>query len=209
MTPASPRPKLLGVARTIPHPARPGFLRAHHEPQRRVDIGEVVGSRHPLCLHTILGSCVAVCLWDPVAEAGGMNHILVPSSRSDCQCGSRCGVHAMELLINALMQLGADRRRFVAKAFGAANVLPVFQTPTVGDQNARFVREFLSTEKIPLVGERMGGNRAVRAVFHAHSGRAFVHTVDGSRLPEIVREETSYFNKPVVERFPDEEPILF
>jgi chemotaxis protein CheD len=115
----------------------------------------------------------------------------------------------MELLINAVMQQGGDRRRFVAKAFGAGNVLPVFQSPTVGDLNARFVREFLATERIPLLAERMGGNRAVRVVFHAHSGRAFVHTVDGSRLPEIVREETAWFNLPVTERFADEEPVLF
>jgi chemotaxis protein CheD len=197
------------MLRIVHHPARPGFLRAHHEPQRRVDIGEVVAGRHRLSLHTVLGSCVSVCLWDPVAEAGGMNHILVPGSRSDGQCSSRCGVHAMELLINAVMKAGGDRRRFLAKAFGAGNVLPVFQTPTVGDLNAQFVRDFLFTEKIPLVAERMGGNRAVRVVFHAHSGRAFVHTVDGSRLPEIVREETTYFNKPAAERFPEEEPILF
>lgn len=209
MTLAGSRPSIRpGAVRTIPHPARPAYLRAHHEPQRRVDIGDVAASCHPLRLHTVLGSCVAVCLSDPVAGAGGMNHILVPSSGSS-GCGSRCGVHAMELLINAVMKAGGDRRRFVAKAFGAANVLPVFQTPTVGDLNARFVREFLRTENIPLVSERMGGDRAVRVVFHAHSGRAFVHTVDGSRLPEIVRDETLYFNTPTRERFPDEEPILF
>ncbi len=206
---AWPGPKPRGGSRIIPHAARPAFLRAQHGPQRRVDIGDVVASQHPLRLHTVLGSCIAVCLWDPVAGAGGMNHILVPSSRLDCQCGSRCGVHAMELLINALMQLGAERRHFVAKAFGAGNVLPVFQTPTVGDLNARFVRDFLRTENIPLVAERLGGDCAVRVVFHAQSGRAFVHTVDGSRLPEIVHREIAYFNKPVAERFPDEEPILF
>jgi chemotaxis receptor (MCP) glutamine deamidase CheD len=138
-----------------------------------------------------------------------MNHILVPASRSDCQCAARCGVQAMELLINALMNIGADRRRLVAKAFGAASVLPVFQYPTVGDLNARFVRRFLRTDGIPLVAERLGGNQAVRVLFHAHSGRAFVHTVDGSRLPKIVGEETSYFNAGLTERFPVEDPILF
>jgi len=197
-----------GAQRTATHPARPSFLRAHHEAQRHVGIGDVSASRHPVSLHTVLGSCVAVCLWDPVAKAGGMNHILVPYSGS-AECGSRCGVHAMELLINAVMKEGGDRRRFVAKAFGAGNVLRVFQAPTVGELNARFVREFLSTEKIPLVGERMGGDRAVRVVFHTHSGRAFVHTVDGSRLPEIVREETTWFNTPPAERFPAQEPVLF
>lgn len=210
MTPLAQRDVMRHAAvRAVMHPARPGFLCARHEPQRRVGIGEVAASGHPLSLHTVLGSCVAVCLWDPVAEVGGMNHILIPSSSPDCRCGARCGIHAMELLINALMKEGGDRRRFVAKAFGAANVLPVFQTPTVGELNARFVRGFLSTEKIPLLAERMGGDRAVRVVFHARSGRAFVHTVDGSRLPEIVREETSWFNMPPAQRFPAQEPVLF
>lgn len=195
--------------RVLPHPAQPSFVRAHHEPSRRVDIGEVAASDRPLRLQTVLGSCVSVCLFDPEARIGGMNHILVPSSRSDCQCAARCGVQAMELLINALMNLGADRRRFVAKVFGAANVVPVFQTPTVGDLNAQFVRRFLRTEKIPIAAERLGGTQAVRVHFHAHSGRAFVHTVDGSRLPKIVREETSYFNTAATERFAVEDPILF
>lgn len=209
MTPLAQRQTLRhGASRIATHAARPGYRCAHHEMQRRLGIGDVAASRHPVSLHTVLGSCVAVCLWDPVALAGGMNHILVPSS-SSAECGSRCGVHAMELLINAVMKEGGDRRRFVAKAFGAGNVLPVFQTPTVGELNARFVREFLSTERIPLVSERMGGDRAVRVVFHAHSGRAFVHTVDGSCLPEIVREETTWFNTPPAERFPMQDPILF
>jgi len=192
-----------------PHPAVPAFARARHEFVRRVGIGEVAASRHPMRMETVLGSCVSVCLFDPGTRTGGMNHILVPSSHSDCQCAARCGVQAMELLINALMNLGAERRRFVAKAFGGGNVLPVFQTPTVGDLNAKFVRQFLAAERIPLVGERMGGDQAVRAVFHAHTGRVLVHTVDGSRLPRIVREETTYFNMAATERFPAEEPVLF
>jgi chemotaxis protein CheD len=138
-----------------------------------------------------------------------MNHILVPMSASDCACGSRCGVHAMELLINALMKLGADRRRLVAKAFGGGNVLPVFRTPTVGELNAKFVREFLKTEKIPLLAERMGGVLAVRVSFHTHTGKAMVSTVDGSRLPELIREETSWYNTSPRQRFPVEEPTIF
>ena len=180
-----------------------------HETSRRVDIGAVETSRHPLRLHTILGSCVSVCLWDPVARVGGMNHILVPSAATDCRCGSRCGVHAMELLINAVMQQGGDRRRLVAKAFGGGNVLAGIRTPTVGELNVKFVREFLETERIPLVGERLGGDRAVRVVFHTDSGKALLQSVDGSRLPKLIREETSWYNIGPAERFPSVEPVLF
>jgi chemotaxis receptor (MCP) glutamine deamidase CheD len=144
-----------------------------------------------------------------MAHVGGMNHILVPSSSSNCACGSRCGIHAMELLINALMRLGADRRRFTAKAFGGGNVLPVFRAPTVGELNTRFVREFLKTERIPLVAERLGGDQAVRAIFHTHTGKAFVQTVDGSRLTKLIREETAWYETDPVRRFPVEEPTIF
>ncbi|HEX4039161.1 MAG TPA: chemotaxis protein CheD [Acidobacteriaceae bacterium] len=181
----------------------------HHEPSQRVDIGCVEASHHPLRLHTLLGSCVAVCLYDPVARAGGMNHILVPSSANNTRCGPSCGVHAMELLINAVMHAGGNRRRFVAKAFGAGNVLPVFRTPTVGELNAQFVREFLRTEHIPLVGERLGGNQAVRVIFHTDTGRAVVHTVDGSRLTKLIREEEAFYVTDPIQRFPDEEPTIF
>jgi chemotaxis protein CheD len=99
----------------------------------------------------------------------------------------------MELLINELMKQGADRRRFVAKAFGGANVLAGLVTATIGDDNARFVREFLSAEKIPLVAERLGGDKAVQVRFSTDTGKAVVHTVDGSRLPKIVHAEATYW----------------
>jgi len=138
-----------------------------------------------------------------------MNHILVPSSVSNSRNSAQCGVHAMELLINGIMKLGGDRRGFVAKAFGGGNVLPGFITPTVGELNSDFVREFLLAESIPLVAQRMGGLKAVRVSFHTYTGRAFVHTIDGSRLPAIIREETSYYHTGVEERFHPVEPKLF
>ena len=153
-----------------------------------LSIGEVAASQVPVVLDTLLGSCVAVCLYDPVLCAGGMNHILLP----DCRVGERnprYGVHAMELLINELMKLGGDRRRFIAKAFGGANVLRGMKMPHIGDANATFVREFLATERIPLVAGRLGGNHAVHLYFQTNTGKATVHTVDGSILPRIIDAE--------------------
>jgi chemotaxis receptor (MCP) glutamine deamidase CheD len=154
-------------------------------------IGEVAASQSPVLLDTLLGSCVAVCLYDPVLRIGGMNHILLPK----CQAGDkspRCGVHAMELLINELMKLGGEKKRFIAKAFGGANIFPGMKMSPVGEENAIFVRQFLATEKIPLVSERMGGNHAVRLYFHTDTGKAYVHTVDGSSLPKIIKSESCY-----------------
>jgi chemotaxis receptor (MCP) glutamine deamidase CheD len=98
----------------------------------------------------------------------------------------------MELLINAIMREGGDRRRLVAKAFGAGNVVASLQSPTVGEQNAAFLRDFLSTEKIPLVAQRLGGLRPVQVNFRTDTGKATVHTVDGSRLPTVLNAEELY-----------------
>ena len=154
-------------------------------------IGEVAASLSPVVLDTLLGSCVAVCIYDPILCAGGMNHILLPRCRVGDR-SARCGIHAMELLINEVMKLGGDRRRFIAKAFGGANVLQGITALPVGEGNARFVREFLATERIPLVAERLGGNHAVRLYFQTNTGKATVHTVDGSSLPKIIEAEGSY-----------------
>jgi|GEM_PF-354169 len=163
--------------------------------RKRLHIGDVAASLIPVVLDTLLGSCVAVCMYDPILLAGGMNHILLPKC-SGRDKTARCGVHAMELLINELMKLGGDRKRFIAKAFGGANVLKGITTLPIGEANARFVREFLATEHIPLVAERLGGNHAVHLYFHTDTGKATVHTVDGSNLPKIIDAEGSYSKLP-------------
>jgi chemotaxis receptor (MCP) glutamine deamidase CheD len=167
---------------SVPHPGLPP------EQRKRIYIGEIVASATPLVVQTLLGSCVAVCLRDPATGVGGMNHILLPG-RCD---GARCGVNAMELLINAIMQKGGDRRRLVAKVFGGANVLPALQSPTAGEQNAAFVRDFLATERIALVAQRLGGTHAVQVHFRTDTGEAIVHSVNGSRLPSILSTEDAY-----------------
>jgi chemotaxis receptor (MCP) glutamine deamidase CheD len=121
-----------------------------------------------------------------------MNHILLPGRYESGPWPSRGGVHAMELLINAIMKEGGDRRKLVAKAFGAGNVVASLQSPTVGEQNAAFVRSFLATERIPLVAQRLGGLRPVQVTFRTDTGKATVHTVDGSRLPTILNAEEHY-----------------
>jgi chemotaxis protein CheD len=202
-------------ARSIPHDAArtpaplPVNLRQlPFESQLRVYTGDVATSTRPATLDALLGSCVAVCLYDPYLRAGGMNHILLPGSGVDTRC-TRFGVHAMELLINELMKQGADRRRFVAKAFGGANVLAGLVTATVGDDNANFVREFLATEGIPLIAERLGGSHAVHLHFRTDTGKAIVRTVDGSGLPKLIHAEASYWRSHSADKYFSGEVTLF
>ncbi len=119
---------------------------------------------------TLLGSCVAACLHDPVRRVGGMNHFLLPGRRGDLENDLRFGVHAMELLVNALLAAGARRERLEAKLFGGAHVLEGLND--VGRQNSDFALSFLETEGIRYLGGSLGGANARRVQFWPASGRA-------------------------------------
>jgi len=120
-------------------------------------------------LSTILGSCVAVCLWDDVAGLGGMNHFLLPfGPKAAATTPERYGVHAMEILINALLKAGARRNRLQAKLFGGAQLSATLSD--IGQSNARFAKEFLATEDIPCLAESLGGTSARRVLFRPRTG---------------------------------------
>ena len=135
--------------------------------------GDHAVSRDPeTVFSTVLGSCVAVCLHDPVATAGGMNHFLLPGEPANRQGRDieRYGVYLMEVLINDLMKIGARRERMQAKVFGGGNILRGLGN--IGSANAEFARNFLRHEGIRVVAEDLGGERARRVQFWPASGRA-------------------------------------
>lgn len=122
-------------------------------------------------LSTVLGSCVAVCLWDAEARLGGMNHFLLPfGPKAAASAPERYGVHAMELLINGLLKEGAARARLQAKLFGGARVSTALSD--IGQTNARFARSFLAAEGIPCRAESLGGTSARRVLFRPVTGQA-------------------------------------
>lgn len=181
-TPAPP-PTLLPPPVAVPKPAA--------LPQVVINVGELHASAEPVEIKTLLGSCVAACLYDPVSGVGGMNHFLLPDSTDSAADPARFGVHAMEMLINALMKAGADRRRLKGKLFGGGNVLgSVSQRPTVGERNSAFAREFLEREGIELVSERLASDCGTEVRFWPHTGRAFIKDISTSLL-DLAKERTS------------------
>ena len=133
--------------------------------------GEYYYTQKPMLIVTVLGSCVAVCLWDPIAKIGGMNHFLLPFGQgSGADRPLRYGIFAIESLVNALMKAGAQRSRLEAKVFGGARITA--NRRDIGRINAAFAKEFLATEGIALVGESLGGCNARRVVFRPTTGQA-------------------------------------
>ncbi|QPM89729.1 chemotaxis protein CheD [Pseudooceanicola algae] len=153
-------------------------------PNINITQGEYAVSDHEGgVITTILGSCIATCIWDPVRKVGGMNHILVARSQTSGGTNDYAGVNAMELLINGLVRLGADRTRFNAKVFGGARMINGLSD--IGQSNGSFIVEFLEKEGIPCLGKSLGGNAARQIKFFPSEGRVMQRTVAGA--PEVLQ----------------------
>jgi chemotaxis protein CheD len=137
-------------------------------------------------LSTILGSCVAACMHDPVARVGGMNHFLLPGGPEARGDSMKYGVNSMELLINGLLSAGALRSRLEVKLFGGAHV--VQNLSDIGEKNATFALEFLRAESLRCVGQSLGGPQARRLRFWPATGRASQMLLDSTHA-DVFRAE--------------------
>jgi chemotaxis protein CheD len=135
---------------------------------------------------TVLGSCIAACIYDPVAGIGGMNHYLLPFNHKQGQ-NARYGDDALPRLVKHLHLRGAARHRLVAKVYGGARILA--GDVDIGQMNIDFADRFLHASDIPIVAFDVGGHAARWVDFHPATGRAFVRLA-GARAraaPELLK----------------------
>ena len=162
-----------------------------------IHIGGLHASREPTVIETLLGSCVAVCLHDPIERIGGMNHILLPgrANLKHFDVISRYGINAMELLINRLMALGSKRHPLVAKVFGGAHVLSaISQENGMGRKNVEFVLEFLQMEAIKIINQDVGGHDTRKIHFHTDTGEVLLKRIAPSLHPNNGLHERGFLN---------------
>ncbi len=142
--------------------------------------GEHYVSRDPHeMVVTVLGSCVAACVWDPVVRIGGMNHFMLPESNEQegrpVTRSRRYGNYAMEALLNDVLRRGGQRDRLEIKVFGGANVLASMGdsggTLAIGERNADFVRRYLDEEQLAIAAEDLGGRHPRRIHFFPQTGK--------------------------------------
>lgn len=128
-----------------------------------------ISSDQNIVLTTILGSCVAACMWDEGAKIGGINHFLIPGGDDSPVGGLSYGVNAMELLVNGLIRAGASRERLKVKLLGGAKMRD--GGLDIGASNARFARWFVRNEGFDLVDCCLGGRQGRSVRFWPVGGR--------------------------------------
>ncbi|WP_394730332.1 chemotaxis protein CheD [Altererythrobacter sp. GH1-8] len=156
---------------------------------RRITViqGQALASGDPQVeFNTVLGSCVATCLFDPRARIGGMNHFLLAEpahTNTPGRVDEHFGAFLMELLINQMLAQGASKQRMRARLFGGANMSARFAR--IGSANARFAREVLTREGIELVDADLEGSSARRVRFRPESGLVRCTKTEAAEAPSV------------------------
>ena len=159
-----------------------------------IRVGELHVSRKPVIIKTLLGSCVSVCLYDPDARVGGMNHILLPGNADMDQFNrsARYGINAMDKLMTRMLASGADRKKLVAKVFGGAHILEQIDSKySPGIMNVEFAFQYLETESIPVAGYNVAGFTPRRIYFNTRSGKVLLERVRGGEEKKISEIDSS------------------
>ena len=162
----------------------------------KIVAGEFYATDQPVAITTLLGSCVAVCLYDIERGVGGMNHFMLPELQQGGEavpCAGLCnttsrscaryGSCAMRRLLRQLEELGADRRRLAAKVFGAGRVMAT--ATDIGEGNASFAVDYLKQQGIPIVASDLGECCPRKVIFFPKTGRALV-----KRMRSPIRNKT-------------------
>lgn len=191
------------IERRVPDPTLTAYtdttIRRYRDPRFDAIVVKLLPGEHYVTavademIVTVLGSCVAACIRDPVIGIGGMNHFMLPESR-DGRWGSTCvtmryGNFAMETLINDILKLGGFRCRLEVKLFGGASLMGA---SAIGTANAEFVLRYLKAEGLAVAAQDMFGIHPRRVHYFPSNGH--VHVLALRRQDDLaaVAHETQY-----------------
>jgi len=151
--------------------------------------GGLFAEAEPHRVTTVLGSCVAVCLWDPLRRIGGINHFLLPLWNGEGLPTPRYGNIAIDALVERMQALGACRSGLQAKVFGGAAMWENSNgLLAVGERNIALARTQLDRHRIPIISADVGGDAGRKIIFETASGSVLLRR--NRSLPQLARRTT-------------------
>lgn len=148
---------------------------------------KVSGSAEDSIITYSLGSCIGLALYDPQIRAGGLIHCMLPLSKIDLNRAAERPYMftdtGVPLLIGALLDLGAEKRRLIAKVAGAAQLLDNSNSFNIGERNQVVLRKLLWKNKILIAAEDTGGTVARTMTLDLNTGSTTLRS--GGRQYEL------------------------
>ncbi len=182
--------------------------KAHHVFAAKILPGEYYVSKHDEMINTVLGSCIAACIWDYKQGIGGMNHFMLPigcevehSGKEHLTSATRYGNFAMEILINEILKAGGSKKNLRVKLFGGGRVLTSMSSIDIGKKNIDFVHDYLYEEGLEIVSEDMGDVHPRKVLFYPATGRVRMKKLYKVHNDTIRKREESYRKRI------DQEPV--
>src|ERR1700758_4804746 len=123
--------------------------------------GKIFAAAQPFAISTIIGSGVALCLWDSAQRIGGANHFMLPEGPEESENGTRYANIANAALLQRMLDLGASIKTLKARIFGGSLPGVTFSSggDCVGERNVHAVRHFLKLNGIDILQSEVGGTR--------------------------------------------------
>ena len=163
--------------------------------------GEYYVTTNNEAIVTVLGSCVSACIRDKIFGIGGMNHFMLPANKnatseeiSAMSNAARYGNFAMEKMINDILKHGGSRENLEVKIFGGGRVLQNMQSLDIGNGNINFVREYIKTENLNLIGEDVGDIFPRKVIFFPLTGKVRVKKLRQMHNRTIIERESNYMS---------------
>jgi chemotaxis protein CheD len=142
--------------------------------------GFIYLSEEPSLISTVVGSCVAVSLWDCKKECGAMAHFLYPSTDARAQASAKFGNVAIQYLIKLFLVEGSKVKDLRAQIFGGA-ISPTGGCERIGAENIRVAKRMLAGRRIPVISEDVGGTMGRKIVYNTAKNEAVVYKVNQLR----------------------------
>lgn len=139
--------------------------------------GQMHFGEQPTTITTILGSCVAVCLWNSKLQHGGVIHYILPGDDISPEGSLRYGSQAVNVLIGEALRRGR-REDLIAKLFGGSCMFQAVENgPQLGPRNVQIARNVLRSAGVRIAGEHVGGERGRKVIFHSDNGEVWVKSL--------------------------------
>ena len=157
--------------------------------------GEFYVSKNNELISTVLGSCIAACVYDEVLGIGGMNHFMLPIQKgvelkNAHSLSCRYGNWAMEYLIKKKKKNGASRCNLKVKLFGGGKIISAMTD--IGLGNISFAAAYIKEEALNLVAHDMGGPWPRKIFFHPNTGKVHMKKLKNLHNNTIEKREVRY-----------------
>lgn len=140
-----------------------------------IHVGQIHIDQAPGAISTVLGSCVAVCLYDSKLGIGAMNHYLLPFWNGNGLQTPKFGNISIPKMIEQMVLHGSSAKTLEAKIFGGASMnIGGSEAMMIGEKNVLVAREILKEYRIPIVAEDVGGQNGRKIQFDLERGKVLM-----------------------------------